>query len=390
MNILLLTDGITPFTTGGIQKHSAMLAKLLTINDHTVTLVHCVDQNRAIPSSEVVNQSIFENESSHSLKKIIGLQFPQSSKVPGHYIRSSKKYSKSIFEIVSPSITEFDFIYAQGFTAYEFISQKKSYPKIPPIFSNLHGLEMFQKAASLSVKLQHYLLRPIAKSVCIGSNYTFSFGGQITEILKKIRVNEGSILECSHGITSDWLFEQSINEEEPLISFIFIGRYERRKGIEELNQVLIQLVKSHDFNFKFIGDIPLEKQVVHPHIKYHGKITNYLHLKEYLQLSDVLICPSYSEGMPTVIFEAMATKNAIIATDVGAVNQQVSTKNGWLLPSSKIDLLKKAMIDAIQIPKSQLKEKKEQSFLLTKEKFIWEQVIKQKINLIQAVISKNT
>ena len=46
---------------------------------------------------------------------------------------------------------------------------------------------------------------------------------------------------------------------------------------------------------------------------------------------DILLCPSYSEGMPNVILEAMSRGLAIIATNVGAIRLLVSEDNGVLL-----------------------------------------------------------
>ena len=50
MKILLLTDGIAPYAMGGMQKHSANLAKYLTLAGVEVTLVHCVAREKEIPS----------------------------------------------------------------------------------------------------------------------------------------------------------------------------------------------------------------------------------------------------------------------------------------------------------------------------------------------------
>ena len=58
MKILLLTDGITPYAMGGMQKHSANLAKYLTLAGVEVTLVHCVAREKEIPSDDEVNESV--------------------------------------------------------------------------------------------------------------------------------------------------------------------------------------------------------------------------------------------------------------------------------------------------------------------------------------------
>ncbi|MGB0418765.1 MAG: glycosyltransferase family 4 protein, partial [Opitutales bacterium] len=75
--------------------------------------------------------------------------------------------------------------------------------------------------------------------------------------------------------------------------------------------------------FVFIGPIPKEKQLDLPWVQYRGSVSDQDALKAELDQGDVLVCPSYSEGMPTVILEAMARGLAIVATDVGATCELV-------------------------------------------------------------------
>ena len=53
--------------------------------------------------------------------------------------------------------------------------------------------------------------------------------------------------------------------------------------------------------------------------------------------------PSLSEGMPTVILEAMARGKAVIATDVGAVSELVSEENGVLIQAGSVEELSNAL-----------------------------------------------
>ena len=64
MHILLLTDGITPFVTGGMQRHSANLAKYFTLAGAKVSLVHCVENGKSQPSDQEVNESLFGGDPS--------------------------------------------------------------------------------------------------------------------------------------------------------------------------------------------------------------------------------------------------------------------------------------------------------------------------------------
>ena len=87
------------------------------------------------------------------------------------------------------------------------------------------------------------------------------------------------------------------------------------------------------------------------------------------------MCPSYSEGMPNVILEAMSRGLAIMATDVGAVRLLVSEDNGILLNHCNEILIRKAISKFILMDRKLILNMKENSIQLIKEKFLWQNII---------------
>jgi glycosyltransferase involved in cell wall biosynthesis len=116
-------------------------------------------------------------------------------------------------------------------------------------------------------------------------------------------------------------------------------------------------------------------------VVYHGAIRDEGKLKALLRSCDVLVCPSWSEGMPTVIMEAMASGLAVIATDVGAVRQQVG-ENGWLLPKPVPSAIRSALEAAMRSAPEELAAMKQRSLAKVRERFTWERVIQGKIGLL--------
>lgn len=104
--------------------------------------------------------------------------------------------------------------------------------------------------------------------------------------------------------------------------------------------------KFKNFEFHFIGPIPAKAKIINSQVIYHGEIRTESKIRKIISNCDVLVCPSYSEGMPTVISEAMGL--AIIATDVGAVQEMVDG-NGWLIHNSRPKTIQKALIKAFHI-----------------------------------------
>ena len=152
------------------------------------------------------------------------------------------------------------------------------------------------------------------------------------------------------------------------IKFLFLGRYERRKGVEELNIVLKKIVDQNlNIEFHFIGPIPEIKRIKNLSNKviYHGRIIDIGKIKSIMDNCDILICPSYSEGMPNVILEGMSRGLAVIATDVGANELLVSNENGKLIKFTSrenlIENLHNSIIELASLEKSHLLIKKEAS-----------------------------
>lgn len=72
-------------------------------------------------------------------------------------------------------------------------------------------------------------------------------------------------------------------------------------------------------NIEFMGEIPHDKAM------------------ETVAESEIFILPSYTEGFPNAVVEAMALKKAVIATDVGAIPEMLEDDCGVLIKPKNID-----------------------------------------------------
>ncbi|WP_291861823.1 glycosyltransferase family 4 protein [Marinilabilia sp.] len=421
MHIALLTDGIYPHIMGGMQKHSYYLAKYLARAGVKVDVYHAIPEGQQLPSQP-------EGFCDEELKNLqfFPVHFPKSGKFPGHYIRDNYRYSKRVFKEISKQPSP-DFIYIQGFSGWKVLTKGMEHEAWSNIKTgiNFHGLNMFQKSATFSEQLKKYLFRPFVIKNLKYADFIFSLGGKLTPIIKNI-ADKKQIIELPIGITNDWLTPEIIQNNNTL-KFCFIGRYERLKGIEELHSVLQQLIEEeHIFEFHFIGPIPKSKHLKpnnlllpsltpwppegekqpaskttnhllayspnnlipyspNPLISYHGVIHDETKIQQILRESDVLVCPSWSEGMPTVILEAMASGCAIIASDVGAVSEQVNKENGILIEPGNKRELKEAMETMLNMDNEKLLKMKKMSVNRIKEKFLWEQVAERTIQVIKGL-----
>ncbi|HKJ32590.1 MAG TPA: glycosyltransferase family 4 protein, partial [Balneolales bacterium] len=313
------------------------------------------------------------------------IEYPKRYNYPGHYLVERYQYSKRIFKELT-KITNYDFIYIQGFSGW-YTLKNKSFFKVP-LSLNFHGYEMFQKAPDTLTWLKMQMFKLPVKVNLDRADIVYSFGGVISSILKNsLKIPPAKIEELPNGIERSWI-NNEIKADESVLKIVFIGRYERRKGIEELTSVLKALDVSDRIEYHLIGPIPDQKKIHRPDVIYYGLISKQENIKNILKSCDVLVCPSYAEGMPTVILEAMASGLAIIATDVGAVNQLVSSSNGWLIKGDVKNGLLKTINKVANINNYTLNEMKHQSIKMVENGFLWDQIIDQLVAIINTK-SKN-
>jgi glycosyltransferase involved in cell wall biosynthesis len=385
MRIALLTDGISPYVIGGMQRHSFYLAKYFAKNKVYVDLFHFNQSSLNIELLEC-----FEEEEKKYINSFV-IPFPKPGRLPGHYIYESYIYSKKIFDIIKTTLNQYDFIYAKGFSGWKLIKEKKKGLKCPPIGTNFHGYEMFQEPANkISSKWKKNILNYFTQKILDNSNYVFSYGSKITELLiQEVHIPENKIIEIPSAIEDKWLLNE-VKQTNPIINFLFIGRYDERKGLKELNSVLNDLLKNNEleFKFQFIGPIINEAKIIHNKIEYLGEIRDDANMKKHLEKADVIVCPSYSEGMPNVIIEAMANKMAVIASDVGAVNLLVNEQNGLLISPKNTIELKSAILLYLKLDKVKLSEQQNNSYEIIKTKFLWDEIILTTISKIKKISDK--
>lgn len=120
-----------------------------------------------------------------------------------------------------------------------------------------------------------------------------------------------------------------------------VGRNEYRKGFHVLQETLSILDEPIDLHL--VGDWPQIKST-HHNVKYHGVVRDKHELITIVDSCDVLLLPSLSEGMPTVVLEAKARGLRIIATDVGAMSK---LEDNLIEPENATDVLD-AMASAIR------------------------------------------
>jgi len=159
--------------------------------------------------------------------------------------------------------------------------------------------------------------------------------------------------------------------------FLFVGRILKDKGIIEYIEAVkkvkqrypesrIQIVGYFDTNPTAITKEEINKYVDEGIIEYLGATDD---VRPFLEKCSVFVLPSYHEGTPKSVLEAMATGRPIITTDVpGCRETVIDGINGFLVPARNIDELARIMIWMIE-HREETKKMGQESLKICKEKF---------------------
>lgn len=78
--------------------------------------------------------------------------------------------------------------------------------------------------------------------------------------------------------------------------------------------------------------------------RYHGVYTHPEECRAFMESLDVFVMPSFTEGTPNSIVEAMACGKPIIASDVGGIPDMIGFESGILVPPGDTSALAQAML----------------------------------------------
>lgn len=138
----------------------------------------------------------------------------------------------------------------------------------------------------------------------------------------------------------------------PQVSFVFLGRIGQRKGTFDLIRAFATLPAEYKSRSRLIlagdGDVTQAQNLIAS-----LSLSNYITVFDWLNSeqrdallasSDVFVLPSYNEGLPMSLLEAMSWSLPSITTPVGGIPELVThTKNGLLVNPGDIQQLSAAM-----------------------------------------------
>jgi glycosyltransferase involved in cell wall biosynthesis len=154
--------------------------------------------------------------------------------------------------------------------------------------------------------------------------------------------------ECKRS-RADILRELALSSNKVLVSLI--GRLVWEKGVNIFLEAACELCKHRrDIHFLVVGDGPLkgplEKQAWNLGLSKMCSFAGFRSdIADILKATDILALPSFVEGLPMIILEAMASKIPVVASTVGGIPEMIQEgKNGFLIPPNDSEALARNLL----------------------------------------------
>ena len=214
----------------------------------------------------------------------------------------------------------------------------------PPFSFTVHGPEEFSAPLALEEKTAR------AAFVVAISSFGRSqlFMRTAAALWPKIRV--------VHCALEPAFYSDDASLAIPASRLVCVGRLCEAKGqILLIDAVAALKRRGVHVTLVLAGDGPLREQI-EKRIKDCGleeavQITGWIssgQVREEILASRAMVLPSFAEGLPVVIMEALALRRPVITTYIAGIPELVRAKeNGWLIPAGSIDELTAALQDCL-------------------------------------------
>ncbi len=223
----------------------------------------------------------------------------------------------------------------------------------PPYSFTVHGPEEFDRIKDLAIA-QKINRASFVVAIC-------SFGK--SQLYRWCDYKQWSKIHVVHcGVDGNFL-NQKVKDISSEPHLTCVGRLCEQKGQLLLLQAVGQISQEgKKCKLTLVGDGELRPEV-EALIEEYGleeqvTITGWAsgeEVKNYIANARALVLPSFAEGLPVVIMEALALGRPVISTYVAGIPELVNHGvNGWLVPAGSIEELKNAIRSALVLPAEDL------------------------------------
>jgi glycosyltransferase involved in cell wall biosynthesis len=190
-----------------------------------------------------------------------------------------------------------------------------------------------------------------AGRIARGSDRVVAVSRAVRDHLADLGVDPHRIDIAYNGVDRQRFRPASSSSPSPQLRAVIVGRLTANKGpLLALEAVAAARTLGRDVRLVVVGDGPLERRArrraedadLAGAVHFTGRVSN---VERWLMEADVALRPSYTEGLPLAVLEAMACATPVICTDVPGTLEIVGhARNGLVVPVGDVAAMSAALI----------------------------------------------
>lgn len=185
----------------------------------------------------------------------------------------------------------------------------------------------YRRPFGLYVRGEKGLSTYLSKIIFKKADIVFTISPNLSKKLSRFNLKTQTIRPMIGFNESDFFESRKIDLKD-CVKLLYVGRLVYDKGIFELVDALERLSKDGDYVLNIAGsgtdskDILgyVRKKGLEDRVNFLGMVSDHNVLKNIFIESDIFILPTYHEGFPRVLYEAMIMRMPIVTTFVGNIS----------------------------------------------------------------------
>ena len=218
-----------------------------------------------------------------------------------------------------------------------------------PYSFTVHGPEEFDKPQALGLNTTIHHAKFVVAISAFGRSQLFRWASY----------SDWQKIKIVHCGLEESFYKVPVSPITATPRLVCAGRLCEQKGQLLLLEAAKKLHDSGmDFELILAGDGEMRAEIESLIIKYRlqnkVKITGWIssdEVRNHILSSQALVLPSFAEGLPVVIMEAMSLRRPVISTYIAGIPELlIQGENGWLCAAGDVEALTKAMREALTLP----------------------------------------